>query len=82
MNKTYPDKIEQKYSFKTISTRNLPRVGLLMATSLEKEEWKLVCRTGMGRSEVDALCRSMGYKTGTLIDVYIREFYDISAKTK
>ena len=47
----------------------------------EEEDWMLVCGVGAGRNEADTVCRSMGYRTGVMIDTYVREFYSITART-
>ncbi|KAL5266805.1 hypothetical protein ACHWQZ_G004004 [Mnemiopsis leidyi] len=70
-----------KYKFKTVPARYQSHFGLLMV-SLEdaEEDWKLVCGVGAGKSEVDTVCRSMGYTAGVMLDSHVREFSSITSK--
>ena len=52
-----------------------------MVSLEEEEDWRLVCGLGAGRNEADTVCRSMGYRTGLMIDSYVGEFYSITSRT-
>ena len=71
-----------KYSFMTYSPRDQPHLGMLLVMHPEEEEWKLVCRIGIGRTELETVCRSMGFKTGYIMDEYVGAFYDYSANKR